>query len=114
MNLLHNQSGLCKAAKRLYGAKAPPHRAGPRSCPASIPYGQDIKITTPSGVVIFMEAWGFNMLGRNEFALRRGFAYGKTLVRRKSAAPLCGPRFRPGIYSIWTRQKEGHDKGQYP
>lgn len=50
----------------------------------------DIKITTPSGVVIFMEAWGFNMLGRNEFALRRGFAYGKTLVRRKSAAPLCG------------------------
>ena len=45
------------AAKRLYGAKAPPRRAGPRSCPASIVYGQDIKITTPSGVVIFMEPW---------------------------------------------------------
>ena len=26
------------------------------------------------------------MLGRNEFALRQGFACGKTLVRRKSAA----------------------------
>lgn len=57
MNFLHNQSDLCKAAKRLYGAKAPPHHAGPRTCLASIPYGQDIKITTPSGVVIFMESW---------------------------------------------------------
>ena len=29
----------------------------------------------------------FHMLGRNEFALRRGFASGKTLVRRCRAAP---------------------------
>ena len=28
----------------------------------------------------------FKMLGGNEFRLRRGFACGKTLVRRKSAA----------------------------
>ena len=30
------------------------------------------------------------MLGANKLPLRRGFACGKTLVRRKSAAPLCG------------------------
>ena len=29
------------AAKRLHGANAPPRRAGPRSCPASIRRGQD-------------------------------------------------------------------------
>ena len=41
------------AAKRLYGAKAPPHRVGPRSCPASILCGQDKKQaveSTPLGV----------------------------------------------------------------
>ena len=41
------------AAKRLYGAKAPPHRVEPRSCPASILCGQDKKQaveSTPLGV----------------------------------------------------------------
>ena len=34
-----------------------------------------------------------NMLGRSKSALRQGFAYGKTLVRRKSAAPsVMGPQ----------------------
>ena len=32
------------------------------------------------------------MLGANEFRLRRGFACGKTLVRRKGTAPRAGPR----------------------
>ena len=30
------------------------------------------------------------MLGASELSLRRGFASGKTLVRRKCAAPRCG------------------------
>lgn len=39
------------AAKRLYGAKAPPHRVEPRSCPASILCGQDKK--APVNQVLF-------------------------------------------------------------
>ena len=54
MNFLHNQSDLCKASKRLYGAKAPPHHAGPRTCLASIPYGQDKKKDTPKSVSFFL------------------------------------------------------------
>ena len=46
------------------------------------------------------------MLGRNEFALRQGFACGKTLVRRKRAAPPCGALVLSGIYTLRTRQKE--------
>ena len=40
------------------------------------------------------------MLGGNEFRLRRGFACGKTLVRRKSAAPPCGVPHSLGIYTV--------------
>jgi len=42
------------------------------------------------------------MLGRNEFVLRRGFAYGKTLVRRIRAVPSAmgpGPQARSGTPS---------------
>ena len=48
------------------------------------------------------------MLGGNEFRLRQGFAFGKTLVRRKGAAPPCGVP-GSGIYSVKILQKEGHD-----
>ncbi len=34
------------------------------------------------------------MLGRNEFALRQGFAFGKTLVRRWAPPRLAGPPAR--------------------
>ena len=45
------------------------------------------------------------MLGASELPLRQGFACGKTLVRRKSAAPLCGAPVLSGIYTLRTRQK---------
>ena len=41
----------------------------------------------------------FEMLGASEVPLRQGFACGKTLVRRKRAAPLCGAPVLSGIYS---------------
>ena len=50
----------------------------------------------------------FQMLGRNEFALHQGFTCGKTLVRRKGAAPPCGAPVLSGIYTLRTRQKERH------
>ena len=53
----------------------------------------------------------FEMLGANEFRLRRGFACGKTLVRRKRAAPLCGAPVWAGIYTLRTTQKERHAFG---
>lgn len=38
------------------------------------------------------------MLGRSEFALRRGFAWGKTLVRRKSTVgQTCGQSGRSAL-----------------
>jgi len=36
--------------------------------------------------------FSFNLLGRTEFALRRGFACGKTLVRRKRRPAVRGGR----------------------
>ena len=47
------------------------------------------------------------MLGRNEFALRQGFACGKTLIWRKSAAHYVGGLALSGIYTLRTRQKTG-------
>ena len=46
------------AAKRLYGANAPPRRAGPRSCPASILCGQDKKKDTLKSVSFFLGSGG--------------------------------------------------------
>ena len=46
------------------------------------------------------------MLGTSELPLRQGFACGKTLVRRKRAAPPCGAPVLSGIYTLRTRQKE--------
>ena len=40
----------------------------------------------------FWIPWEIEMLGGNEFRLRQGFAFGKTLVRRKSAAAQKGRR----------------------
>ena len=48
----------------------------------------------------------FEMLGASELPLRQGFACGKTLVRRKSAAPLCGAPVLSGIYTLRTRQNK--------
>ena len=42
------------AAKRLYGAKAPPRCAGPQSCPASILCGQDKNRQAPTGACRFL------------------------------------------------------------
>ena len=53
------------------------------------------------------------MLGRNEFALRQGFACGKTLVRRKSAAPPCGAPVLSDIYTLRTRQKSTCESGAF-
>ena len=38
--------------------------------------------------------------------LRQGFACGKTLERRKRAAPLCGAPVLSGIYTLRTRQNK--------
>lgn len=46
------------------------------------------------------------MLGASELPLRQGFACGKTLVRRKRAAPPCGATVLSGIYTLRTRQKK--------
>ena len=46
------------------------------------------------------------MLGGREFRLRRGFACGKTLVRRKSAAPTYGAPVLSGINALRRGQKE--------
>ena len=44
---------------------------------------------------------GSYMLGANELPLRQGFACGKTLVRRISAAPLCGaPLSAGGLFIV--------------
>lgn len=58
-----------------------------------------------SGIVLPMELapWGplpFKMLGRNESALRQGFAKGKTLVRRKRRPTL---RRGPGDNTAYPR-----------
>ena len=46
------------AAKRSYGAKAPPQPAGPRSCPVSMPYGEDKKKHQPIGwCFFFVSKW---------------------------------------------------------
>ena len=42
--------------------------------------------------------FGFEMLGRNEFALRRDFACGKMLVRAYARPAVRGPTKRPSIY----------------
>ena len=45
-----------------------------------------------------------NMLGRNESALRQGFACGKTLVRRKRAAPSAmGPQRKRGLQITYSK-----------
>lgn len=56
-----------------------------------------IKITTPRGVVIFMDTRGNDMLERNEFALRRGFACGKTLTLPASGPEGAGLKGLPQI-----------------
>ena len=48
------------------------------------------------------------MLGRNEFALRQGFAWGKTLVRRERAAPPCGAPALAGTHTVYTGPKARH------
>ena len=45
------------------------------------------------------------MLGGNEFRLRQGFAFGKTLVRRKSAARRAGPRERHSYREDFTKRR---------
>ena len=48
------------------------------------------------------------MLGRNEFALRQGFAWGKMLVRRERPAPPCGAPVLSGIETVPTGPKGRH------
>ena len=79
---------------------------------ASIPYVQDKKEAPALQVLLFWIPGDLNMLGRNEFALRQGFACGKTLVRRKSAAPLCGAPVLTGIYALRTRQNRQAPTGR--
>lgn len=47
------------------------------------------------------------MLGRNEFALRRGFAFGKTLVRRKTPPHRVGPQLWLAPIRFTQDQKRG-------
>lgn len=53
-------------------------------------YGMTKKKHLHSRCFFFGYLGSFKLLGRNKFALRRGFACGKTLVRRKSAAAQKG------------------------
>ena len=53
-----------------------------------------------------METYGlFEMLGWSESALRQGFCFAKTLVRRRSGGSLALAK-RPGIYSVGQPQTE--------
>ena len=72
---------------------------------ASILYGQDKKEAPALQVFLFWIPGTFNMLGGSEFRLRQGFAWGKTLVWRKSAAPPCGPRSCPASKLYGQDQK---------
>ena len=83
------------AAKRLYGANAPPRRAGPRSCPASILCGQDKTKGHPKGCPFVLGSdrqrrsppFGISMLGVGKAAPAPRFSPAvKTLVRRTRAA----------------------------
>ena len=83
------------AAKRLYGAKAPPRCAGPRSCPASILCGQDKTKGHPKGCPFVLGSdrqrrsppFGISMLGVGKAAPAPRFSPAvKTLVRRTRAA----------------------------
>ena len=54
-------------------------------------FGAPYVTCEPLGPCIFFGYLGFfKLLGRSEFALRRGFAFGKTLERRKSGAAQKG------------------------
>ena len=87
------------AAKRLYGAKAPPRCAGPRSCPASIVNGQDKTKGHPKGCPFVLGSaaqgaappFGISMLGVGKAAPAPRFSPAvKTLVRRTCAAAQKG------------------------
>jgi len=63
--------------------------------------------------------FGISMLGGSEFRLRRGFAYGKTLVRRTRAAAQKGRwmvflrtrlKLKISILTVPSKTK-GHPKG---
>ena len=60
------------------------------------------------GVAFLWYPWKFEMLGGSEFRLRQGFACGKTLVRRKCAAPLCGAPASVCIFFVNTKHKNNH------
>ena len=84
--------------KRLYGALAPPARR-PGGC-SSVRLQRIWKYSDCSDFskkkhllcrcFFFGYLGPFKLLGRSEFALRRGFACGKTLERRKSGAAQTG------------------------
>ena len=52
-NKFRLRRGFGLRTKHSYGANAPPRRAGPRSCPASIVYGQAKKKDTLQRVFLF-------------------------------------------------------------
>ena len=85
------------AAKRSYGAKAPPRRAGPHILLASILFRCSKKKGLPyrkSFLFRFRRKKAaaplLHMLGRSGAALRRGVRLGRPLARRLCAAPPCG------------------------
>ena len=93
-------------AKRLYGANAPRPEGPLGGIPANRPKAENIDFNYPfqkeghdrRSCPSFWVPAAFGrlhpsviqMLGGNEFRLRQGFAFGKTLVRRKRAAAQKG------------------------
>ena len=99
------------AAKRLYGAKAPPRCAGPQSCPASILCGQDKKKDTLQSVSFFLGSGGH----------RPPPPFGDSNARGRQSRPCailrCAPNSRrirgaaqKGRLKIWQRHLYFMDK----
>ena len=60
----------------------------------STPPASTIKITTPKGVVIFMDTGKIQLLGANELPLRQGFCLWQKRLYGAKAPPRCaGPIF---------------------
>ena len=76
-------------AKHSYGAKAPPCRARPRSCPASILYGQDKR----KGCLSFCKGWLKSTLFRNK------------AKRHKAAAPNRSPATAGSVWKGGARER---------
>lgn len=76
-----------------------------------LPRAIQIRVSPPKGKTAggglsFLETYGlFEMLGRNESALRQGFCFAKTLARRRSGGSLALAE-HSSIYRVSRSQRE--------